>query len=117
MKKKPINKIRVVIPNNPKDKLDLATKVDAKNTEMGSDSPLKTLTWSEQGPHIAEALEFHNQAEELVRQAEKIFEKRDLLIEPIDDLLRQSRDMLKAAYRAEPRRIGDFGYEVNDTPV
>lgn len=117
MAKKLINQIKVIIPGNAKEKLDLASKVDAKNTEMGVDSPLKSLTWDVQGPKIAVALSYHEKGEAFLRQAEEMFEQRDIVIGPIDDLLRQSRDQLKVTYRNEPRKIGEFGYVVNDTPA
>jgi len=116
MAKKEINKIRVVIPTNVREMLVLAGLIDAKNTALGVDSPLKPLTWDVIGPTIPTALHLHDEAEALMRQAEEKFEQRDLLLAPIDDLVKQSRDTLKGVYRKEPRKLGDFGFTVNDTP-
>jgi hypothetical protein len=116
MKKEPINNVRIVIPINISDKLDLAKKVNEKTEALGASSPLASLDWATQGPNIAIALEVHNEAEDLRRKMEKLYEQRDTLLYPIDDLLKQSRDLLKAVYRKEPFKIGDFGYNVNSTP-
>ena len=116
MAKKEINKIRVIIPKNVREMLVLAGLINAKNTALGADSPLKILTWDVIGPTVPTALTLHNEAEALMRQAEEKFEQRDLLLAPIDDLVKQSRDTLKGVYRKEPRKLGEFGFTVNDTP-
>ncbi len=115
MKKKPINAVNIVIPKSPKEILDLADLVNKKHVDLGVDSPLNPLTWDVQAPNIPLARKFHDQAEDLKRQAEEMYEQRDLLLGPIDDLVKQSRDLLKSVYRNEPRKIGEFGYTVNDT--
>ena len=115
MAKKEINQVRVIIPNNPKEKLDLAARVFSKHSSLGPTSPLSPLDWSVHGPNINNALVLNDKAEDLKRQMEQAYEQRDLLLEPIDDLLKQSRDMLKSVYRKEPRKIGEFGYTVNSS--
>ncbi len=114
--KKPINSVRVVIPTNPKEKLELAKKISDKNTALAAQSPLATLKWDAIGPKIPDALQFHSQAEALRLQMEALYEKRDLILDEVDDLVKQSRDLLKAIYRNEPHRMGEFGFEVNNTP-
>jgi hypothetical protein len=114
--KKPINSVRVIIPANPKDMLELAQKVYDKHQTAGALSPLTSLNWTVQGPLIVDALNFHIEAEELRKQMEVLYEKRNLIFAPIDDLVKQSRDLLKAVYRNEPHKIGEFGFEVNNTP-
>lgn len=114
--KKAINKVRIVIPKNPKEMLELAAKIYAKNEAVGAQSPLTSLDWADLGPKIQDALVFHNEAEELKKQMEKLYEQRNKILLPVDDLVKQSRDLLKAIYRKEPRKISDYGFEVNDTP-
>jgi hypothetical protein len=116
MSKKPINQIRVLIPRNPEEKIELAELVFKKDSDLGNASPLAALGWDVQGPNISIAKEKHDKAEELKRQAEILYEERDNLLAPIDDLLKQSRDQLKVTYRSDPRKIGDFGFTVDDTP-
>jgi hypothetical protein len=114
--KKPINSVRVIIPANPKDLLELGQKVYDKHLDAAAQSPLTSLSWNVQGPLIADALSFHVEAEELRKQMEILYEKRNLILNPVDDLVKQSRDLLKAIYRNEPHKIGEFGFEVNNTP-
>ncbi len=57
---------RVLIPGNPKDKLDLAEKVFEKNTADGANSELKNMDsvydWDKVGPSIATAQALHKKA-------------------------------------------------------
>ncbi len=107
--------VRVKISKSPENILNLAKMVAEKNMLQGPASPLNSLNWNSQMPNIDRAIEFHKQAKEYQRMAEQAHEQRDNLIKPLDDLLKQSRDLLKAVYRHEPKKLGEFGYTVNDT--
>ena len=113
--KKQINAIRVVIPVNAREKLELAQRIADKHNDLGAQSPLAALSWATQAPQIADALKLHKDAEEHRRKMEELYKKRDAIMEPIDDLIRQSRDMLKAVYRSEPFKMGEFGFNINST--
>jgi hypothetical protein len=115
--KKAINSVRVVLPENPKEMLDLAAVIYEKHQAAGAQSSLSSLNWADLGPKITEAITFHKEAEELRKQMEKLYEQRNQILEPIDDLVRQSRDLLKVVYRSEPRKIGDYGFVVDNTPA
>ena len=115
--KKAINSVRVVLPENPKEMLDLAAVIYEKHLAAGAQSSLSSLNWADLGPKITDAIKFHNEAEELRKQMEKLYEQRNQILEPIDDLVKQSRDLLKVVYRSEPRKMGDYGFVVNDTPA
>ena len=107
----------VVIPRNPKNRLELAGRVFAKHQTDGAGSPLSTLqenTWTDNGPRAIQALSLHNQAEALVAQAEALYRQRDVLLAPVDQTLRSSRDLLLGIHRSNPKRLGDWGFEVND---
>jgi cell division protein ZapA (FtsZ GTPase activity inhibitor) len=109
-------KVRVKISTNPEELLKLAELVAKKHRELGSKSPLTALDWDIQADNVGKALELHRQAKEYERLAEQAHEQRNALVTPLDDLLKQTRDLLKALYRAEPRKLGEFGFEVDDTP-
>lgn len=112
--------IRVKIPTNAGVKLNLAKKIYEKHQLDGADSPLKTLkdyNWDEIGPDIVEALSAHNEAEELRIKWEKAYEKRDNLMGDIDNVIKVSRDLLKAVNKKNPRQLGDWGFDVNNSPV
>jgi hypothetical protein len=108
--------IKVTISQNVEELLVLAEIIYQKHQSLGSASPLNILDWSTQGPKIAEALAAHRRAEELKRLMEQAYEQRDALLSPLDAIVRQSRDVLKGIYRNEPRRIGEFGFDVVANP-
>lgn len=114
--KKPINSVRIEVPRNPKEKIELSRRVFDADKSLGSSSPLAFLNWTSQDANIAKAIELHNKAEVLTREIEKIYKERDALLVVIDDLVKQSRDVLKGIYRNEPFKLGEFGFNVNSTP-
>ncbi|MFN0049205.1 MAG: hypothetical protein ACKVOU_08795 [Cytophagales bacterium] len=107
--------VRVKLSSNPEDILNLAKLVAEKHTLQGPTSPLNALNLNFQISNIDKALELHKQAKEYQRLSEQAHEQRDSLVAPLDDLLKQSRDLLKALYRHEPKMLGEFGFTVNDT--
>jgi len=64
----------------------------------------------------SQALATHKRAGELKRLMEQAYKQRDALLEPVDAIIRQSRDVLKGIYRNEPRKIGEFGFNVVAAP-
>lgn len=111
-------KPRVNIPKNPAQKLDLASKIYAKHSSMSDASPLNALqshTWTANGPEIANAQSLHQQAEEYNRLAEEAYRKRDLLMYEIDESIKSTRDLLLGIYRDNPKELGQWGFEVDDT--
>ncbi len=109
-------KERVVIPTNPSELLQLAQAIKQKHDALGDASPLKSLDWAANGTVIAQATEFDGQATQLRRDAEKATASRDNLVENVNELVRQCRDILLGIYRSNPRTLGDFGFDVTDTP-
>ena len=79
---------RVVIPGNPKDKLDLAQEVFDKHTADGDKSELKNMDsvydWVKVGPSIATAHALHKKAEALKGEMERTYRERDAILQPID---------------------------------
>lgn len=112
------SKPRVVIPSNPAQRIDLSAKIYKKHVAMTTTSPLNALqtnTWTQNGPQVANALTLHQQAEDLSRQAEEAYRKRDVLLASIDESIKSSRDLLLGVYRDNPKILGEWGFEVNDT--
>lgn len=106
--------VRVKISRNAENILNLAELVAKKHESLGKESPLQVLNWDNQLENVRKAAELHKQAKEYLRMAEQAHEQRDILVEPIDDLVKQSRDLLKALYRHEPKKLGEFGFEVDE---
>ena len=109
--------VRVDIPRtNPTERLRLAAAILAKHTALAAASPLKDLNWTAVGPTVATATGFDTTAKQLEKDLEKAYGDRDALLPAIDKEIARSRDLLLALYRDNPRKLGDFGFVVNDTP-
>lgn len=107
--------VRVDIPRtNPSERLKLAAAILAKHTALAAASPLKDLGWTTVGPTVATAAAFDASAKQLEKDLEKAYGDRDALMAAIDKEIARSRDLLLAIYRDSPRKLGDFGFVVND---
>ena len=109
---------RIAISRNIGKMLGTATKVYGKHVADGDTSQLKVLEgnpWNTIGPTIETALAKHNEAEELKGKMEAAYRERDLLIPAIDEALKSSRNLLKALYAKNPKRLSEWGFEVDDT--
>lgn len=109
---------RVAIPKNAEELLDLAGNVLKKHTELATASPLNSMvshSWTDNGPKVATCQDLHKQAEEFARQAEEAYRQRDLLLGEVKESVLASRDLLLGVYRETPKKLGEFGFEVDDT--
>lgn len=110
---------RIIYPPNVLKLLALAQKVYGKHQSDGADSALNALTgakWEDVGPDIATAAALHAEAIALSMQADAKYAERDLHLKPIRSILRASGSYLKALHRNNPKALGDWGYNVDDTP-
>ncbi|RYD51870.1 MAG: hypothetical protein EOP52_06710 [Sphingobacteriales bacterium] len=110
---------RIEIPTNAEDRIQLGMSIYNRHVMDGAASPLhlqQDYNWSQHGPNLQEALQLHQQAELLRRQMEEAYEQRDRLLGNIDEAIRSSRDLLKGIYRSQPHKLGNWGFNVNDTP-
>ncbi|MFZ4550065.1 MAG: hypothetical protein ACOYN4_21625, partial [Bacteroidales bacterium] len=77
---------------------------------------LQKNAWSEVGPITQICLKTHEDAEALSRRAEELYRKRDDMLGQIDAAVKASRDVLSGIYRDVPKTLGNWGFEVDDTP-
>jgi len=113
-------KMRVTIPKNPKDILLLAEKVYQKHLSEGANSVLALLNdynWAVEGPKISVALDNYTIGETKSKESEKAYKERDLTTNNILDIIKASRDLLTGLNRNNMKRLGDWGFEVNNTPL
>ena len=113
------SKVRVEIPKNVDEKLKLAGKINDKHVLDGVNSPLKGLedeTWENSAPNIALAQAKHDAAKALEKEVEKLYEARDKFLVPIDATIKASRDLLLGKFSKSPKKLGDWGFVVDDTP-
>jgi hypothetical protein len=114
----PNTKGRILISQNPVGVLNQAAKVYAKHKADGDNSQLKLLPdhdWAVIGPTIDIALAKNAEAEEYRGKMEAAYRERDLLIPAIDDILRVSKNLLKALNSKNPKRLAEWGFEVDDS--
>jgi hypothetical protein len=110
---------RINIPKNVEEHLALAQKVFDKHQLDGKNSVLSTLAdldWNAIGPKIANCLAKHREAEECRRKMDEAYRERDLVLPEIEEILRASKSLLKAVYTKNPKKMGEWGFSVDDTP-
>jgi len=111
--------LRIRIPQKPVNLLDLAERIYQKHLEDKEQSPLKMLqsnSWENNGAKVADCLAHHRRAEELRLEMEKEYSERNLLLKDVIKTVKASRDMLKGVYHDIPKQLGEWGFEVDDTP-
>lgn len=111
--------VRVQIPKNPEELLKLADKINKKHISDAADSPLNQLedfNWTDNGPKIVPAQTFNDEAKQMEKDLEKKYDQRDLLVNPIDKTVKATRDLLLGKYAQNPKKLGDWGFVVDDSP-
>lgn len=119
MAKNVIAKMRVEIPRNPSELLSLAETIYQKHLIDAANSPLKIIQdydWNVIGATVAPALQFHKNAEQLWKDSERYYKDRDLLMLNITQIIKDSRDLLTGMYPTNLKKLGDWGYSVDDSP-
>lgn len=114
----PTKRGSVAIKRNPSELLKLGGDIYSKHQLDGAASPLKSLVdnnWEVTGPKIATCLQNHQKADELKRQMEIAYQERDKVLGEIEEIVRNSAALLKGIYRNTPKKLGDWGFEVNET--
>ncbi len=110
---------RIKVPRNIEARLTLAAAIFKKHTDDDINSPLKMMVdhdWTITGPQVEEVLDIHEQAEDLRRRSEALYKKRDLMMANIDKIIRASANTLKGIHSQNIKRLGEWGYEVSDSP-
>ena len=111
-------KARVVVSKNVEAILSLAERVYRKHVAEGGNSPLKTLAdfnWDTIGPGIETIKAIHEESENLKRRSEELVKERNLKLSDLRDCLSSSKNLLKSVYSKNPKRMGEWGFDVLDT--
>ena len=108
--------LRVQMPDDPSDAIKLLRSVKDKHTELAAASPLSGLDWDEITAALENAETQDALSDKLYRNAEKATKKRDRSTPVVKSPLRASRDVLLGVYQSNPKKAGDFGFKVNDSP-
>ena len=110
---------RIAIPTNIVENLQLASKVYEKHQKDGASSLLNNLDdmdWNTTGANVDLCLQKHLEAEELKRKMEEAYRTRDLYLPQINELLRASKGLLKGVFNKNPKKLGEWGFSVDDSP-
>lgn len=110
---------RIDISANILEQLSLAQKVYDKHRVDGDRSILALLDgvdWAVTGPKIAPCMAKHKEAEALKAQAELAYRLRDASLAEITEILRISKNTLKGKFTKNPKALGDWGFQIDDTP-
>ena len=110
---------RIAIPTNIVENLQLASKVYEKHQKDGASSILNNLDdmdWNKTGANVDLCLQKHLEAEELKRKMEEAYRTRDLYLPQINELLRASKGLLKGVFSKNPKKLGEWGFSVDDSP-
>ncbi len=111
---------RVLISRNPEQLLRLAKKVYDKHVADGATSDLNNLDnsiydWTKVVPTIATCTSLHDLAEDYKAKMEEAYRKRDALLNPIEEHVKGSSAFLKGKYAKQPKKLGSWGFEIDDT--
>lgn len=115
----PIKRGSITIKRSPGLLIKLGGEIYSKHQSDGAASPLRSLVdnnWEVTGPKIATCLQNHQKADELKRQMELAYQERDKVLGEIEEIVRNSAALLKGIYRNTPKKLTDWGFEVNETP-
>lgn len=110
---------RVVLTTNPKDILDASKSVYDKHIALGASSPLNILQdvdWSVTGAKIAPTIDLHGLAEFHKAKSEEHYADRDKNMPEISNALKKSIALLKASFGDNPKKLSDWGINVDDSP-
>ena len=117
---------KIVISRNIAKLLSLSANIIKKHKADGDKSVLKSVDMKDFEAKTTQAKEAYDKAQRLRREAEEYTEKAYLLLgihkkqsslQPGDALyyITQCRDILKGIFRSTLRKLGEWGFQVDDT--
>jgi hypothetical protein len=113
-------KVKIRISRNVQEVIEQAQLLINKHNTDAQASVLNALqdtNWTDVNTKVGNCLAHHLRAEELKRQMELAYRERDLLLMPITETVKASRDLLLGVFRANPKKLGDWGFKVSDKPA
>ncbi|MCP9757253.1 hypothetical protein EGI26_19000 [Lacihabitans sp. CCS-44] len=114
-----MSKPRINIPSNVQEVIEMAEIINNRHVADGETSPLNALQdhkLADIGPLLTACLQQHLKAEELRRQMELAYRERDAMVKPISETIKACRDLLLGVFRANPKKLGEWGFKVSDSP-
>ena len=103
------------IPREPYKLGALGDTAVAKSTADGATSIIAPLVKDEVKVSIANLKELTKRAEELRRQSEEAYALRDQEAKKVEQFLRSVRDVVNANFPDQPKKLTEYGFEVDET--
>jgi hypothetical protein len=115
---------RINIPSNPDAVIELAKHITLKHDADGAGSPLMALDMADFAVKTDTADEQNQLAAKLYRDAEKATQDRDVALgkgkgtpKTLRLYVTQVRDLLQGIHKGNEKKLGDWGFEVDDSPA
>ncbi|WP_320052591.1 hypothetical protein [uncultured Acetobacteroides sp.] len=106
--------MKIVIPTNLDKRAKLAKDIMGRATQDGEKSPIKTIISDPLKAKIETVEVKAKQANEYRRQVEVLIEERNNLMKEVDQFIRSSRDILTGIFPNEPKKLTEYGFEVDE---
>ena len=107
--------MKVKIPREPFKMGVLGESILAKNTADGASSIISVLVKDDVKVSVANLNTLTKRAEELRRQSELATEQRDQEAKKVEQFLRSVRDVVNANFPDQPKKLTEYGFEVDET--
>ena len=115
---------RINVPTSTDPLIGLAQKIGTKHTADGATSPLGALDMADFAAKTKIADDQNKLAAQLYRDAEKATQTRDLALGSknagpgtVAQYVRSARDVLAGIHKSNEKKLGDWGFEVDDSPA
>ena len=118
--------MRIIVPANPDGLITLAKAISAKHTALGAASPLNAIQdIAKLAPQTVIAETNNASAKTLSKQAETATQARDVALGQDGQLtpgtvryfVDSARDILAGANKGNEKKLGDWGFVVDDSPA
>ncbi len=114
----PRKNFRVKIPTDPSERITLAKAISAKHADLGAASPLNDMEdEADYSASLAKADTQDAKADKARKEAETATGERNKHMPAVDGGIRARRDVLLGKYRSNPKKLTEFGFEVDDSPT
>jgi len=115
---------RIKVPTSSDPLVSLAQKINTKHTADAAASPLAALNMADFTIKTKTADDQNKLGAQLYRDAEKATQARDVALGnkssgpgTVAQYVRSVRDVLAGIYKGNEKKLGDWGFEVDDSPA
>ncbi|WP_320052875.1 hypothetical protein [uncultured Acetobacteroides sp.] len=106
--------MRALVPENPDKKGKLGDAILTKHAADGPESIIVHLVKDDIKESIDNLNALSRRADELRREAEATYALRNLESKKVDKFIRSVRDVVNATFRDQPKKLTEYGFEVNE---